>query len=182
MHEPTVSKGGTGGSGRSTLQAKLDRHSMTGDREDSVSRSRSWVVRGILPSVIVGLVWIAPSLTAVASKVIAHGTLVKGHLIGIAEATAKSPRAVSFTITSNPKQMIKVDWAIVCAKHLSTPTVGDSGQAVTSESQEKEGVFSATTPVSRPLPLTVKHPTACIVNVYGTLSKRGTELIQILQD
>ncbi len=45
-----------------------------------------------------------------------------------------------------------------------------------------EGLFSATTPVSHSLPLTIKHPTACIVNVYGTLSKRGTELIKILQD
>ena len=144
--------------------------------------SNSLAFRGLLLSVLAGVIGVSASWAAADSKVIAHAGLIKGHLIATAQVTAKAPKALSFTITSKPAQKVKVDWSVVCAKPLGKPVINAEGQAVTSLPQEKEGIFSATTPITRPLPITVKHPAACIVNVYGTLSKHGTELIRILQD
>jgi len=147
-----------------------------------VGRSKSLALCVVMVWALAGLILTGFASAARTSKVVAHGGLVKGHLIAIAQGIAISPKTISFVITSKPAQMVKVDWSVVCDRRLATPTVGDSGQVVASESQEKGGVFSATTPVSRPLPLTIKHPTACIVNVYGTLSEHGTELVKILQN
>jgi hypothetical protein len=57
----------------------------------------------------------------------------------------------------------------------------DSGQAVTGRPLEQAGVVSATTPISRTLPMPFSHLDVCIVNVHGTLSQDGTELTRVEQ-
>ena len=135
---------------------------------------RMRLLPGILLAVTVGLTLggARASDASVASKVIAHGGLVKGHLIAVVEVTASAPRALSFRITAKPAQKVKVAWSVVCALQ----------PVATVDPKELEGMFTARAPMQRTLAMPMKHPRACIVNVYGTLTKKGTELIQILQD
>ncbi len=130
--------------------------------------STMWSKVGMLAS-IVGLTCAWPAQGAIDSRIIGHGSLLKGNRIAAAKATATSPKRVSFRVTTRPTQRVKIYWSIVCASRPGAPA-------------EKEGSLSATTPVSRALPLPLSHAAACLINVDGVVSKPGTELIQILQD
>ena len=148
------------------------------------SKSRSEVV--ILLATVLALTLGGSSGASITEKVIAQGKLLKGHLIAVAEVIAKTPTTLSVKIVATPAQQVKVDWSLVCSKGTlalpaETEAPGVQASPGGSGPEEKSGIFSATTPLSRPLGLPLAHPKVCMVTVYGTLSKDGTELIQILQ-
>ena len=148
--------------------------------------SKSWSAVVILSAAVIALSFGASSGASITGKVIAQGKLLKGHLIAVAEATAKTPTTVSLKIIATPAQQVKVDWSLVCSKGTlalpgDTEAPGATAAPAGSGPEEKSGVFSATTPLSRLLALPLAHPKICIVSVYGTLAKKGTEVIQILQ-
>ena len=148
--------------------------------------SKSWSAVVMLLATVLAVTLGGASDASITGKVIGQGKLLKGHLIAVAEATAKTPTTVSLKIIATPAQQVKVDWSLVCSKgSLALPGDTEAPAAPTAPAgsgpEEKSGDFSATTPLSRLLGLPVAHPKICIVSVYGTLSKNGTELIQILQ-
>ena len=148
--------------------------------------SKSWSAVAILLATMLALSLGASSGASITGRIIAQGKLIKGHLIAVAEGTATAPSSVSVKIIATPAQQVKVDWSLICSNGTlalpgDTEAPGAPAAPDGSGPEEKSGVFSATAPLSRLLALPLTHPNICIVSVYGTLSKKGTEVIQILQ-
>ena len=123
--------------------------------------SKSWSAVVMLLVTVLALTLGGPSGASTMGKVIGQGKLLKGHLIAVAEATAKAPTTVSLKIIATPAQQVKVDWSLVCSKGTlalpgNTEAPGAPAVPAGSGPEEKSGELSATTPLSRQLALPLR--------------------------
>jgi hypothetical protein len=112
------------------------------------------------------------------SKVIGHGTALKGGKISYASATAKTPKSVSAKVITTPKQTVKLQWSVICTKAGGT-TDADAYNSSTTPSTGVSSLLSGKV-VQLKLPFT--HPSSCAVTVYSTLAKKGKQTLEVLQD
>jgi hypothetical protein len=106
------------------------------------------------------------------SKVIAHGTNLKGGKIAYATAGTKAPRTLTAKVTAVPAQTVKIQYSITCTR---TDTFSPAATSIQSDQ------FSAATPLTRKLKMPFASPKLCDVTVYSTLSKTGKQTLEIIQ-
>jgi len=111
------------------------------------------------------------------SKVIGHGTTLKGGKISYASATARSPKTVSAKVVATPKQTVKLQWSVICTKGGST-----DADAYNSSTTPSTGVSSLVSGKSLQLKLPFVRPNSCAITVYSTLAKKGKQVLEVLQD
>ncbi len=111
-------------------------------------------------------------------KVIAKGGLIKGSLIGYAQANAASPKSLSVRVTATPAQKVKMQWSVVCSKGV-VPTAENEGYDASTA--PKVGQSFLQTPGTLKLPLPLAHPKSCSVTVYATLPKKGKQTLEVIQ-
>jgi hypothetical protein len=137
-------------------------------------------VRGIAVRRTIALLVLMPALllasaagAAVRGKVIAHGTTLTGGKIAYAKAGATAPRTLAAKVTAAPPQTVKIQYSISCT---TTNTFDPLKTSIKSDQ------FSAKTPVLRKLTLPLAKPKLCNVSVYSTLSQKGKQTLEIVQD
>jgi hypothetical protein len=118
---------------------------------------------------------VAAGASAATGKVIAHGSRLKATRIFFAQGTAVSPSLVSVRLSAKPVQPVKVQWALVCQK----PNKADPAIQIAATSTQ--GETTVTGPATVKLKLPFKHPPTCVASVYGTLTKNGSLVLQVLQ-
>ena len=141
----------------------------------------SFVARSTGKTLLVTAAALVIGVTAEAktsSKVIAKGGLIKSSLVGYAQANAASPTAISVRVTATPAQKVKMQWSIVCSKGV-VPTAENEGYDASTA--PKTGQSFLQSPGTLKLPMPLAHPKSCSVTVYGTLSKKGKETLEVIQ-
>ena len=67
----------------------------------------------ILLTAALALVLAGTAVAKTTSKVIGHGTTLKGGKISYASATARAPKSVSAKVVATPSQNVKLQWSDV---------------------------------------------------------------------
>ena len=113
---------------------------------------------------------------ATSSRVIGHGSPLKGGKIVFVQTSATGPRTLFVKVTADPAQKVTVTYTIGCAPGVSN---GDVGYEAT---QPQTLYILAKAPLTRKLNLPFAHPRVCSLSVYSSLSKKGKQTLEVLQD
>ena len=132
----------------------------------------------ILLATAVALVVTATAGARTSSKVISNGVLLKDGKTGYVQANAASPASLSVRVSATPVQKVKMQWSVVCSNGVVPTAQNDAYDASTAP---KVGESFLQSPGTLKLTLPLAHPKSCSVTVYATLSKKGKEILQILQ-
>ena len=137
-----------------------------------------WLVPGAVAAAL-ALSGVAAATTG--SRVIGHGTSAKGSRTTSVTGGVDAPRLLSVRVVATPAQRVTVTSSVICSK------AGAQGNLSAPEHEMdtamKSTTFSARAPVRRRLTLPVAHPQSwCSVVVYSTLSRRGSQKVDVFAD